>query len=175
MTKEPKHIYQLELTERQTRLLSWACDTIARIIEGQDRTYQHMMEAAWEKRCTEATGKMIDDEWDGGWHNMRHDAERMSQEMKRRFWGLECNELNGVKYDDTSDILYDIHTVIRHELWLTNPNRSEMTVDAYKPTFTYGSEPIAKVSSKIEKNGKTCGTVQIGNHIKQRDKEIKLV
>ena len=34
-TKEPKHIYQLELTERQAKLLSWACDTIARIIEGQ--------------------------------------------------------------------------------------------------------------------------------------------
>lgn len=47
--EEPKHIYSLELTERQTKLLSWALDSFARIIEGQDNTYQDMMEAAWEK------------------------------------------------------------------------------------------------------------------------------
>lgn len=143
-TKEPKHIYQLELTERQAKLLSWACDTIARIIEGQDRTYQDMMEAAWEKRCKEATGKMMDDEWDGGWYNMRHDAERMSQEMKRRFWGLEPNALNGVFYDKDGDTLLDIHQVIRHQLWQDNPNHQLYTVDAAE-AHRFGDEPLANI------------------------------
>ena len=149
-TKEPKHIYQLELTERQAKLLSWACDTIARIIEGQDRTYQDMMEAAWEKRCKEATGKMMDDEWDGGWYNMRHDAERMSQEMKRRFWGLEPNALNGVFYDKDCDTLWDIHQVIRHQLWQDNPNHQLYTVDAAE-AHRFGDEPLANIKRILQK------------------------
>lgn len=149
-TKEPKHIYQLELTERQAKLLSWACDTIARIIEGQDRTYQDMMEAAWEKRCKEATGKMMDDEWDGGWYNMRHDAERMSQEMKRRFWGLEPNALNGVFYDKDGDTLWDIHQVIRHQLWQDNPNHLLYTVDAAE-AHRFGDEPLANIKRILQK------------------------
>ena len=149
-TKEPKHIYQLELTERQAKLLSWACDTIARIIEGQDRTYQDMMEAAWEKRCKEATGKMMDDEWDGGWYNMRHDAERMSQEMKRRFWGLEPNALNGVFYDKDGDTLWDIHQVIRYQLWQDNPNHQLYTVDAAE-AHRFGDEPLANIKRILQK------------------------
>lgn len=142
--EQPKHIYQLELTERQARLLSWACDTIARIIEGQDRTYQDMMEAAWEKRCKEATGKMMDDEWDGGWHQMREDAERMCIEMKKRFWGLDANTLYGVHYNNDADTLWDIHQVIRHQLWLDNPNRQQYTVDASE-TLQFGDELLANI------------------------------
>lgn len=141
---KPKHIYQLELTERQARLLSWACDTIARIIEGQDRTYQDMLEAAWEKRCKEATGKMMDDEWDGGWSQMREDAERMCREMKKRFWGLEPNALYGVHYDNNGDTLWDIHQVIRHQLWKDNPNRQQFTVDASE-AHQFGDEPLAYI------------------------------
>ena len=150
---KPKHIYQLELTERQARLLSWACDTIARIIEGQDRTYQDMLEAAWEKRCKEATGKMMDNEWDGGWRNMRHDAERMCKEMKRRFWGLEPNALNGVYYDKNGDTLWDIHQVIRHQLWLDNPNRSQISVDASE-ALQFGDEPLANIKRIPQKKNK---------------------
>ena len=141
---KPKHIYQLELTERQARLLSWACDTIARIIEGQDRTYQDMLEAAWEKRCKEATGKMMDNEWDGGWSQMREDAERMCREMKKRFWGLEPNALYGVHYDNNGDTLWDIHQVIRHQLWKDNPNRQQFTVDASE-AHQFGDEPLASI------------------------------
>ena len=152
-TKEPKHIYQLELTERQAKLLSWACDTIARIIEGQDRTYQDMMEAAWEKRCKEATGKMMDDEWDGGWSQMREDAERMCREMKKRFWGLEPNALNGVHYDKDGDTLWDIHQVIRHQLWQDNPNHQLYTVDAAE-AHQFGDEPLANIKRIIQKKSK---------------------
>lgn len=149
--EEKKHIYQLELTERQARLLSCACDRMARIIEGQDWTYQEMMEAAWERRCKEATGKMMDEEWDGGWYKMRDDAERMCKEMKKRFWGLASNALYGVNYDESADIIWDIYQVIRHQLWKDNPSRRSYTVDA-REGVQFGTEPMA-VIKRIDDDG----------------------
>ena len=150
MKAEDKHIYTLELTKRQAQLLSWACDSIARIIEGQDHTYQDFMEMAWEKRCKEATGKMMHEEWDGGWSNMRQDAETMCKQLKKRFWGLESNVLYGIHYDDSADVLWDIHQVIRHQLWLDRPEseKSHITVDA-SSAMRVGDSPLA-VIKKLE-------------------------
>lgn len=138
--------YTLQITERQARLLSWACDRIARLIEGQDWTYQELMEEAWEKRCKKATGNSMDKEWDGGWYEMRNEAERICKEIKLRFWGLDSNTLNGIHYDDSADILWDIHQVIRHQLWLDRPEgeKSHMTVDADEP-MRVGNEPLIKI------------------------------
>ena len=147
-----KPVYRLELTERQAKLLSYACDQFSRLICGQDIAFQDLMEAAWEKRCKEAVGGHgMDKEWDGGWYNMRHDAEEICQNMKKRFWGLDRQSLYGVYYDDTADILFDIHCVIRHQLWLDKPdeNKSTMTVDASE-AMQFGKEPLAKIE-KIKK------------------------
>lgn len=139
--------YTLELTEKQAKLLSYACDQFARLIQGQDSSFQDLMEEAWGKRCKKATGNSMDEEWDGGWHAMRDDAERISKEIKQRFWGLPSNTLNGIHYDDTADILWDIHQVLRHELWKNNPNARNFTVDASE-ACRFGSEPLAKVGSE---------------------------
>lgn len=141
-----EYVYNLKLTERQAKLLSYACDQFARCIQGQDWALQDLMEAAWEKRCKEATGKMMDREWDGGWYEMRHEAEEICKRIKKRFWGLESNALYGIYYDDTADILWDIHQVIRHQLWLDRPDnkKSHITVDAYEP-MRVGDEPLAYI------------------------------
>jgi hypothetical protein len=141
--------YTLELTEKQARLLSWVCDTFPRLIEGQSWSYQELFESAWEKRCKKATGEMMDDEFEGGWYKMREDAETFCKEIKRRFWNLAPNADYGVNYDDSADIIWSIYQVIRHQLWLDNPdpNKSRMTVDAF-PAHQFGSEPLAKISSK---------------------------
>lgn len=147
-----KLVYRLELTERQAKLLSYACDQFSRLICGQDMAFQDLMEAAWEKRCKEAVGGHgMDKEWDGGWYNMRHDAEEICQNIKKRFWGLGRQTLYGVYYDETADILFDIHCVIRHQLWLDKPdeNKSTMTVDASE-AMQFGKEPLAKIE-KIKK------------------------
>jgi hypothetical protein len=143
--------YTIELTEKQARLLSWACDQLPRLIEGQDWSFQQLMEEAWEKRCKEATGKYMDDEWNGGWKAMREEAERICKEIKQKFWGLPANAMNGIHYDDTADILFDIHQVIRHQLWKDNPNpnKSHITVDS-SPATQFGSEPLIKIESKEE-------------------------
>lgn len=144
---ENKPIYTLRLTERQAKLLSYACDQFSRLICGQDWSYQNLMEEAWEKRCKEATGNFMNDEWDGGWHAMRHDAEAICKQIKKRFWGLDWSALYGVKYDDTADILFDIHCVIRHQLWIDRPEseKSHITVDA-SPAMRFGSEPLAEIA-----------------------------
>lgn len=143
MKKESKHIYQLELTERQAKLLSYACDRLSRIICGQDWTYQEFMEEAWEKRCKDATGNLMDKEWDGGWSAMREDAEEMCKKIKKRFWGMDSNAMYGIHYDDTADILFSLHTVIRHQIWLDG-DRNFHGVDSDEP-LRIGSEPLATI------------------------------
>ena len=147
-----KKKYIIELNERQMRLLSWALDTLPRLIQGQDHSFQDLLEQAWEKRCKEATGKMMDDEWDGGWHEMRHEAEETCLKIKRRFWGLPPNTLNGIHYDDTADILWDMYQVIRHQLWLDNPDpeKPRWTVDA-SPATQFGDEALIVVKPKHQK------------------------
>lgn len=144
-----KKKYILEMNERQARLLSWALDTFPRLIEGQNFAFQDLFESAWEKRCKEATGKMMDDEFEGGWYKMREDAETFCMEIKKRFWDLKPNTNYGIHYDDTADILWDMHQAIRYQLWKDNPNpnKSTITVDAF-PAHQFGKEPLIIVKSK---------------------------
>ena len=150
-SKDKKRVYTLEVTERQAKLLSYACDVFSRLICGQDAEFQKLMEDAWEKRCKEATGNGMDEEWDGGWYNMRHDAEEICKKIKKRFWGMDWCSQYGIFYDDVSDILFSIHQVIRHQLWLDRPEdkKSHVTVDAFEAT-AYGSEPLAIIKRKEE-------------------------
>ena len=165
MSKEIK--YTIELTKRQAELLSWTCDTMARIIEGQDWTYQQMLEMAWEKRCKEATGTMMDDTFEGGWHEMRADAEEICQYIKSRFWGLPANTLNGIHYDGIADIIWDMYQVIRHQLWKDRPadKRSNWTVDA-SPASQIGDAPLISISRKNE------GWISVNDELPPIDDEV---
>lgn len=146
MKNEVEQTYQVTLTKRQVQLLSYACDQFSRLICGQDWSFQELMEAAWERRCKEATGKMMDKEWEGGWSDMRSEADDLSKYIKKRFWGLESNTLYGIHYDQTADILWDIHQVLRHQLWLDKPDedKSTITVDASE-AMRIGDEPLINI------------------------------
>lgn len=138
--------YQVILTEKQVRILSYACDQFSRLICGQDWSFQELLESAWERRSVEATGHFMDKEFEGGWHKMREEAEDICRQIKQRFWGLDYCTLNGVRYDPTADILFDIHQVLRHQLWLDKPeqDRERWTVDAYEG-MQFGDEPMCKI------------------------------
>lgn len=145
--------YDIRVSKRQLELLSYACDQFSRLICGQDSAFRELMEAAWEKRCKEAVGgNGMDKEWDGGWYAIRHDAEAICKQIKKRFWGLDWNALYGVGYDDTADILFDLHQTLRHQLWLDKPEekKSHITVDAFE-AMRFGSEPLAKIERANEK------------------------
>lgn len=140
--------YIIEMNERQARLLSWVCDTFPRLMEGQNFAFQELFESAWEKRCKKATGKMMDEEFEGGWDKMREDAELFSKRIKKRFWDLEPMANWGIHYDDTADIIWDFHQALRFELWKNQPEpKSHFTVDAF-PAHRFGDEPLIKVTSK---------------------------
>ena len=141
-----EYMYNLKLTENQVKVLSRACDVYSRLICGQDREYQDLFEAAWEKRCKEATGNIMDGEFEGGWYKMRNDAEKLCKEIKKKFWGLNGGSLYGVKYSETSDVLFDLHQVIRHQLWLDRPEdkKSHYTVDASE-AMQFANEPLATI------------------------------
>ena len=142
--------YIIELNEKQAILLSWALDTFPRLIEGQSHAFQDLFEFAWEKRCKEATGKMMDGEFEGGWDKMREDAETFCKEIKKRFWDLTPNANYGIHYDDSADILWDIYQCVRYELWKNLPEpKSHITVDAF-PATQFGEEPLCKITSKEE-------------------------
>lgn len=148
MKKEKKYI--IELTQKQAELLSWALDTFPRLIEGQDHAYQDLFESAWERRCKKSTGRMMDEEFEGGWQKMRDDAETFCKEIKKRFWNLAPNANYGIKYDKSADILWDIYQALRYEIWKNRPEpKSHFTVNAF-PATQCGSEPLAKVTSKDE-------------------------
>ena len=143
MEKKEK-TYNLKLTKRQVKILSYACDRLSRIICGQDWTMQEFLEQAWEKRCKEAVGGSgMDKEWQGGWQNMRYDAEAVCKHIKERFWGLESNAMYGIHYDDTADILFSLHQVLRHQLWLDG-DRKFHGVDSDRP-MQIGTEPLAEI------------------------------
>lgn len=152
MEKETEHTYQITLTKRQVQLLSYVCGQFSRLICGQDWPFQELMMNAWERRCKEATGKMMDKQWEGGWSDMRAEAEGICNYIKKRFWGLESNALYGIHYDSTADILWDIHQVLRHQLWLDKPDeeKSTVTVDASE-AMRVGDEPLIKIKKHITK------------------------
>ena len=144
MKKESKHVYQLELTERQVKLLSYACDQFMRCIQGQPEAFQSLMEEAWEKRCKEAVGGTgMDEKWNGGWWNMRHQAERLSRLITKWFWG--CRQGYGIYYDDAADIFFDIHRVLRYQFYKDRGDTSKAFVDSENPTSPIGSEPLAVI------------------------------
>ena len=56
----------------------------------------------------------------------------------------------GVGYDEDADVLYDLHQVIRHQLWLDRPDdkKSIATVDASE-AMRFGSEPLATIVKQL--------------------------
>ena len=79
---------------------------------------------------------------------MRAEAEGICKYIKHRFWGLGDNALYvyGINYDQTADILWDIHQVLRHQLWLDKPDedKSTITVDASE-AMRAGDEPLINI------------------------------
>ena len=74
---------------------------------------------------------------------MRYEAEAVCKHIKKRFWGLESNAMYGIHYDDTADILFSLHQVLRHQLWLDG-DRKFHGVDSDRP-MQIGTEPLAEI------------------------------
>lgn len=145
-TETESNQFIVTLSERQLRLLAYACRVTDRLIIGQlDYSLQECCEAAFEKLHKDdgfgEIGSLI-------WYGMRSKVEDMIQILRKLCWGVEYGDNHGLGYDENADILYDMQQVIEHALWLEEDpaKRSNWTNDAFEHTRPFGNEKNIKVN-----------------------------
>jgi hypothetical protein len=139
-------LYSMELTKRQLDLLSTACDCQSRNICGQlDAGLGDIIEAGIQRTYTTA-------DFDTR-HNIRETVEMKLYEIKSLVWDLGPGTNMGIHYDDKSDVLFDIHQVIRHFLWKIRPEPKTSCCLSASPAHQWGSEPLVIIKT-LPNNGK---------------------
>ncbi|MCI7599307.1 MAG: hypothetical protein SOY06_06745 [Prevotella sp.] len=142
--KENKQ-FTITLSERQLRLLAYACRVTDRLIIGQlDYSLQECCEAAFEKlHKNDEAGKIGSDMW----YTMRYVVEKSMDILRKLCWGVERNTNHGIYYDETADVLFDMQKVMEHALWLEKDpeKRSNITNDAFEHRSPIGDEMNIKV------------------------------
>ncbi|MCM1221898.1 MAG: DUF4406 domain-containing protein [Lachnospiraceae bacterium] len=129
--------FEMTLNKRQMQVLSDACDHYSRILCGQlDVGLEDAIEKGIQREYTTAT---FDKK-----HEIRETAREKIDEIKMLIWNMGRGASHGVKYDDNSDLLFDIHQVLRHQLWKINPNRLSY-VNSATQGFPFGKEPFVTV------------------------------
>ena len=144
--KEKSEQFTITLSERQLRLLAYACRVTDRLIIGQlDFSLQECCESAFEKlHKNDGKGKISGDEW----NFMRFMVTQSIQTLRKLCWGVDYGVNHGIGYDNTADILFDMQKVIEHALWLEKDpkKRSNWTNDAFEHTSPIGNEKNIKVN-----------------------------
>lgn len=137
--------FTITLTERQLKLLAYACRVTDRLIIGQlDFSLQECCEAAFEKlHKNDEAGKI----GSGEWNLMRFLVTQATQTLRKLCWGVEYGENHAIYYDETADILFDMQKVMEHALWLEEDpeKRLNWTNDAFEHTSPIGNEGNIKV------------------------------
>lgn len=150
MAKNNDKQFTITLSERQLRLLAYACRVTDRLIIGQlDYSLKECCEAAFLKlHKNDEAGKV----GSNGWHTMRFVVEKSMDILRKLCWGVERNTNHGIYYDETADILFDMQKVMEHALWLEEDpkKRSNWTNDAFEHKSPIGNEKNIKVN-KITK------------------------
>ena len=149
MTKNNDKQFTITLSERQLRLLAYACRVTDRLIIGQlDYSLQECCEAAFEKlHKDDEAGKIGSDMW----YTMRYVVEKSMDILRKLCWGVERITNHGIYYDEDADVLFDMQKVIEHALWLEKDpeKRPKYTNDAFEHTSPIGNEMNIKVK-KLE-------------------------
>lgn len=134
--------YTITVNEKQLKALSHICDMYSRIICGQlDLGMRDRCESAWERDHKNEDGSTPIGSED--WYAMRNEVEYHLNALKKLCWDCDKNCDYGIGYDDYADMLYDMHQVMRHEVWKENGEKS-YTVDAYEP-LKHGKEELIDV------------------------------
>lgn len=145
MTKNNDKQFTITLSERQLRLLAYACRVTDRLIIGQlDYSLQECCEAAFEKlHKNDGAGKIGSDMW----YTMRYVVEKSMDILRKLCWGVERITNHGIYYDEDADVLFDMQKVIEHALWLEKDpeKRPKYTNDAFEHTSPIGNEMNIKV------------------------------
>ena len=137
--------FTITLSERQLRLLAYACRVTDRLIIGQlNFSLQECCEEAFEKlHKGKEAGKIGSDQW----YAMRFEVEEAIRRLRKLCWGVEGGQNHGIYFDETADILFDMQKVMEHALWLEEDpaKRSKWTIDAFEHTSPISGERNIKV------------------------------
>ena len=68
--------------------------------------------------------------------------------IRTKCWRVEMNQFYGIRYNYDADLLWDIHQVLRHQLWLEDARRESYTVAS--SVFKVGKEPLIIVKANTE-------------------------
>ena len=135
-----QRLFTMRLNKRQLKLLSDACDCHSRNICGQiDVGLEEIIEVALARTYTTANFDTR--------HDIREKVRMLLCEIKSLVWDLGPRTTYGVGYDDNSDILFDIHQVIRHHLWKIQPEPKYHCVNSASPALLFGSQPAVVVNT----------------------------
>lgn len=132
-------------TKEQLELIDTAVEFTSRFICGQ--LSESIMPNAAKKQYHATFGKGSEDEF-RQWIEKRNKMNSLFNEIKELWWGLSPNSNKGVGYDDDADNLFDMHCVIRHELYKSKSDEDKEilrhTLSAH-PATQFGKESLIKV------------------------------
>lgn len=136
--------YTLTITEEHLKLLSEITDKMARVIVGQlDYGIGEEVDAAIARHRS-------DGKWNDDFYEISKQAKVYLDMLHTMCWDQAPSTRYGVHYSKKSDALWDMHEVLRHQMWKENPDRSKMTVDSDKPFHWNKEIPLIKIELNDE-------------------------
>ena len=145
MQSKKSEYVRISVTPKQAEAIRKACEFYARVINGQ------FSEIAWECGFNVSPSAHGTDEYDKAMDLLYQARAALFPQLgtyRGTHWGVGKN--------DRSDIVWDIHTVLRHAMWkhdnADNPN-PDYTVASFPP-MQWGSEPMCKVQYILGEPGK---------------------
>ena len=120
--------YTLHINAAQARVISTACEVLARLGMGQ---------------CRDALEHLpLRDTFPPGWHE---DMEAIAHILKKHTTinGVDYHGIGSPKTSEESKTAWDLYQVVRHRLaWDANPDGNPMRVD-FDPPYKTGLQPLA--------------------------------
>lgn len=134
--------FSMTVSSEELKMLSYICDTIMRFICGQTFAMVDGLMSCWSKFHNEDAEDYF------RVHDLVHHDVKLLHIL---CWDQEENRYYGIHYNETSDILFDMHQVFRHALWeeLPEKERTYMTVDSDIPQQN-SSEPLLSINKEKE-------------------------
>lgn len=137
--------YSIELNKKQLAAISEACDAHCRNICGQlNIGLEDVIERAIER-------ELKDEDFDTRMR-VRDEVKDLLNQIKLKVWKMPYGASYGVKYDEKADILFDVHQILRHQLYLLRKEKLTCTVDS-TPGSPFSHEPMI-TCKRITDNGK---------------------
>lgn len=135
-------MYQITLTKSQLELLKEITDKYARLLIGQVDKLDDVFTDALLKHGNNGERD----------YEYQRDCDYINNQLEilHTFcWKQQPNQYYGVKYSEKSDTLFDMHDVIRHQLWKDRGgDKSAFTNDSYPAHHWNTNEPLIKIENK---------------------------